>query len=358
MASPGTVPAPESAHAEVTGSSAVSASLARGPFRDGRARRRYWIAMLVIVLVSLGFAYLLIAWENPVPPGTREFWLIAERRLTSVTTMAIVACCHALATVAFQTITTNRIITPSLLGFESLYTAINTGVIYVFGAAGLIAFSGVPRFLLMLVLMVALASLLYGWLLSGRFGNMHIMLLVGIIIGGGLGSVSTFMQRLLTPSEFDLLTARLFGSVSNADPEYFPIAIPLVLLAGILLYLNSRKLNVVALGHDIAVGLGINHKAVVMQNLVLITILMATSTALVGPMTFLGFLVATLAYQFANTYDHRYVFPMAFGLGFLILTGAYFIMNHIFYAQGVVSIIIELVGGSVFLIVILKRGRL
>ncbi|KAB1644097.1 iron chelate uptake ABC transporter family permease subunit [Gulosibacter chungangensis] len=329
-----------------------------GPFKDAKAKRRYWITLLIIYGVALAFAFLLLAWNNPMPVGTREFWLIAERRFNSVITMIIVACCHALATVAFQTITNNRIITPSLLGFESLYTAINTGVIYLFGAAGLLAFDGIPRFLLLMVLMILLASILYGWLLSGRFGNMQIMLLVGIIIGGGLGSLSTFMQRLLTPSEFDLLTARLFGSVNNADPDYFPIAIPLVVVAGGLLYLNSRRLNILALGHDISVGLGLNHKRQVMANLVLITILMATSTALVGPITFLGFLTATLAYQFSNTYDHRYVLPMAVGIGLLVLTGAYFIMNHIFYAQGVVSIIIELVGGSVFLAVILKRGRL
>jgi iron complex transport system permease protein len=95
-----------------------------------------------------------------------------------------------------------------------------------------------------------------------------------------------------------------------------------------------------------------------MGTLFLVSVLMAVSTALVGPMTFLGFLVATLAYQFADTYDHRHLFPVAVLTGFLVLTGAYFVLNHVFYAQGVVSIIIELVGGSVFLYVILRKGRL
>ena len=85
---------------------------------------------------------------------------------------------------------------------------------------------------------------------------------------------------------------------------------------------------------------------------------MAVSTALVGPMVFLGFLVATLAYQAAGTHDHRYILPVAALLGFVVLSGAYFIMRHVFYAEGVVSIIIELIGGSVFLFVILRKGRL
>lgn len=187
---------------------------------------------------------------------------------------------------------------------------------------------------------------------------MHAMLLVGVVIGGGLGSLSTFMQRMLTPSEFDILTARLFGSVNNAESEYYPIAIPIVAIATTLLVLNARKLNVISLGADVSTNLGVNHKAHAIYTLVLVSLLMATTTALVGPMTFLGFLVATLAYQFADTYDHRYIFPMAVGLAFLVLIAAYFLMQHVFSAQGVVSIIIELVGGSVFLFVIMRKGRL
>ena len=113
-----------------------------------------------------------------------------------------------------------------------------------------------------------------------------------------------------------------------------------------------------ALGPDATTNLGINHRGKAIVVLILVAVLMAVSTALVGPMAFLGFLVATLAYQFAGTSDHRYVFPMAIATAFLVLAGAYFVMNHIFYAQGVVSIIIELVGGTVFLYVILRKGRL
>ena len=236
--------------------------------------------------------------------------------------------------------------------------AIHTSTVYFLGAAGLNNARTLEMFVIQLVLMVGLSLILYTWLLAGDNPNMHAMLLVGIVLGGGLGSVSTFMQRLLTPSEFDLLTARLFGSVNNADPAYYPLAVPLVLVAAGLMYVNSRRLNVLSLGRDVAVNLGVNHKKHAVFTLVLVSVLMAVSTALVGPMTFLGFLVATLAYQFADTYDHRYVFPMAALLGYCILAGAYFIMNHIFYAQGVVSIIIELVGGLTFLIVVLRKGRL
>ena len=329
-----------------------------GPFPDASSRRRYWIILTVLILMAAGFALGLLAVGNPMPVGSRGFWLIAEMRVTSLVVMGVAAFCQATATIAFQTVTNNRIITPSIMGFESLYTVIQTAAVYFLGVAGVTMLQGTSQFLLQVVAMVALSVLLYGWLLRGRYANMQVMLLVGIIIGGGLGSVSNFMQRLLTPSEFDVLTARLFGSVTNASVEYLPYAIPLCLVAGILVWINARKLNVIGLGRDVCINVGVDHRRQTIYTLVLVSILMAVSTALIGPMTFFGFLVATLAYQLAGTHDHRRLLPVGVLLGFVVLAGAYFVMNHVFYAQGVVSIIIELVGGTVFLVVIMRKGRL
>ncbi|MDK4248702.1 MULTISPECIES: iron chelate uptake ABC transporter family permease subunit [Corynebacterium] len=320
--------------------------------------KKYWITLACVWILAASLAFAYLAYGNPMEFGTRKFWLIAQRRADALIAMAIVAVCQAMATVSFHTVTNNRILTPSIMGFESLYVAINTATIFFLGTSGLNDARTVPTFLMQMAVMVGLSLVLYSWLLTNRKQNMHAMLLVGVVIGGGLGSLSTFMQRMLTPSEFDILTARLFGSVNNAESEYYPIAIPIVAIATTLLVLNARKLNVISLGADVSTNLGVNHKAHAIYTLVLVSLLMATTTALVGPMTFLGFLVATLAYQFADTYDHRYIFPMAVGLAFLVLIAAYFLMQHVFSAQGVVSIIIELVGGSVFLFVIMRKGRL
>ena len=331
---------------------------ASGALPTARSHKRYWIVLAVLITMAVGFGFGLLAWDNPMPLGSTGFWRIAEMRGTSVVIMLVVAICQAMATVSFQTATNNRIITPSIMGFESLYIAVQTGAVFFLGAAGVTAVQGIPAFIIQILIMVGLSMALYGWLLSGKYGNLAIMLLIGIVIGGGLGSISVFMQRLLTPSEFDVLTARLFGSISNAEVSYLPIAIWLCLGAGVLLLLNAKRLNIIALGRDTTTNLGLNHRFEVMRVLFLVSILMATSTTLVGPMTFLGFLVATLAYQLADSYDHRYVFPVAVLIGFVVLAGAYFIMKHVFYAQGVLSIIIEVVGGTVFLFFILRKGRL
>lgn len=327
-------------------------------FRSKKEEKRYWILLISLVTLGALASYGLLVYNNPVPISSPSFIPVVRRRMFAIVSMVIAAVCQSLSTVAFQSITNNKVITPSLLGFEALYSTINTSTMFFFGASTFISLTGVGSFLFQVVAMVMMCLLLYGWLLSGKYGDLQLMLLVGVIIGTGLRSLSSFMRRLLAPSEFDILQARMFGSVNNADPSYFPIAIPIVIIAALILFTYSKKLNVLSLGKAVGTSLGVNHQFGVIFTLILVSVLMSISTALVGTLTFFGFLVATLTYQAASTYDHRYIFPMALAIGFLIITGAYFFMYHVFNAQGVVSIIIEMFGGITFLIVLLRKGTL
>lgn len=327
-------------------------------FRSEKEHRKYWIMLIVFVALGLLATFGLLVYNNPVPITSASFIPVVRRRLNAIIAMLIAAVCQSLATIVFQSTTSNKIITPSLLGFDALYSTIQTATIFLFGARTFVEFTGLGAFMFNVCAMILMCLILYGWLLSGKYGNLQLMLLIGIIMGTGLRSLSSFMRRLLSPSEFDILQARLLGSVNNADSSYYPVVIPIIIIVAILIFMSAKKLNVVSLGKATATTLGINHQKNVIYSLVLVSILMAISTALIGSLTFYGFLVAILTYQAARTYDHRYVFPMALAIGFLIITGAYFFMYHIFNAQGVVSVIIELFGGIIFLIVILRRGTL
>lgn len=327
-------------------------------FPSKKDENKYWISLIILIALGLLSSYGLLVYKNPVPIDSPSYLPVVKRRMVSIVAMLIAAVCQSLGTVAFQSITNNKVITPSLLGFEALYSTIHTGTMFFFGLTTFIGFSGLGSFLFQVLAMVVMSLILYGWLLSGKYGDLQLMLLVGVIMGTGLKSLSSFMRRLLAPSEFDVLQAKLFGSVNNADPRYFPIAIPMVIITALLLIFYSKKLNIVSLGEDVCSTLGVNYKSSLIYTLVLVSVLMSVSTALVGPLTFFGFLVAILSYELAPTYDHRYIFPMALAVGFLILTGAYFLMYHVFNAQGVVSVIIEMFGGLTFLIVILRKGTL
>ncbi|WP_120003623.1 iron chelate uptake ABC transporter family permease subunit [Nesterenkonia muleiensis] len=351
-------PPPEPRSPGASAAGPAQADRRSGPITDRRHMRRYILIMTALGLLAVGVTFGIMTWDNPGETGTRPWWLIVAMRRDSLITIAVVAVCHAVATVAFQTAVNNRILTPGIMGFGSLYTAIQTTAVFLLGVGSATALVGVGPFLMQMAAMVVLATILYTWLLSGRFSNIHIMLLVGVVIGGVLGSLSNFMQRMLTPSEFDVLQARLFGNISNARADYLPYAIPIVLVVVALLWLRANTLNVIALGRTTAQNLGVAYRRELIIIMALVSVLVATATALVGPMMFLGFLAAILAYQFSDTYSHRMLFPMAVLFGYTILAGSYFMLRHIWDAGGAVTIIVELIGGLVFLIVLMRKGRL
>jgi iron complex transport system permease protein len=329
-----------------------------GPYASAAHRRRYLLTVAVLVVTALVILALLLTWDNSYAPFSERWWRISQMRGSAIVVIVLVTFCQAFATVSFQTATNNRIITPSIMGFEAIYVLVQTSIVFFFGTVGVADIGPTARFLVQSGLMVAFAVLLYSWLLSGRFGNLHVMLLVGIILGSGMTALSTFLQQLLDPSEFDILSARLFGNVGNANTDLLPVVLPICIAAGGGLWLLARRLNVIGLGAEVSTELGLNHRRQVILTLTLVAVLMAMSTALVGPMTFLGFLVATFAYTLTDTYDHRRILPVAWLLGFVVLGGAYFVLRHVVTTVDAVTVIIELVGGLVFLFVILRKGRL
>ncbi|WJM16399.1 iron chelate uptake ABC transporter family permease subunit [Microbacterium arborescens] len=319
---------------------------------------RVWLRFVVLAVVVVAAAVLLLTWNIPLDPGRRGYWLAVDLRVTTVATVAIVACCQAVATVLFHTATGNRILTPSIMGFDALYVVMQTGLVFFFGGAALAATDGLAKVALQSLLMVAFATLLYGWLFAGKRGNLHIMLLIGIVLGVGFGSLSSVMQRLLTPSDFDLLSARLFGNLSNSNPEYLPWAAVIVAIVLVVVWRRRRRLDVLTLGRDVATNLGLAYKREVTVLLILVAVLISVSTTLVGPMTFFGFIVATLAYQLAGSSRHAVILPFAALLGAAMLLGGYFVLRHVFYAAGMLTVIIEFVGGLFFIVYLLRKGAL
>lgn len=325
-------------------------------FRSKKEKKKYFIILSILIGLTLLNIFGLLVYNNPVPIDSPSFLPVVRRRENAIIAMLIAATCQALATLVFQTVTNNKVITPSLLGFEAIYSTINTSTMYFLGVNAFMALSGMTYYLSQIGIMVVVTLILFSTLLK-KDRNIDFLLLVGIIMGQGLRSISAFMRRLLSPSEFDVLQAKLFASVNNSNSSYFLISIILVGLVGGIIFLESSKLNVLALGGGVSRNLGLNHKKSIIYALIGVSILMSVSTALIGPMNFFGFLTVTLCYEFAKTYDHKYLFLMALFLAYFIMTLAYFVMNHVFNANGVVSILIELLGGLYFLYMIFRRRK-
>ncbi|MGA9873285.1 MAG: iron chelate uptake ABC transporter family permease subunit, partial [Rhodococcus sp. (in: high G+C Gram-positive bacteria)] len=287
-----------------------------------------------------------------------SFAFAFPRRLNMLGAMVVAAFTQGVGTVVFHTVTNNRILTPSIIGFDSMYTLMQTLMVFVFGGTVIANTEGIPKLLTQTALMVVFATILYRWMFAGKFGSLFLMLLVGVVIGLAFDSISTFLQRVLSPTEYDMLSVELFGRLSAVKGDYLPLAFVVCLVVGMILWVRRHHLDALLLGREAALGIGVSHKRELTLMLMLIALMVAFSTALVGPMTFYGFIVATLAYQITGSYKHHYVLPMAFLLGLLTLALGQFVMQHIFYAGGFLTVIIEFVGGILFLVVLLRRGKL
>jgi iron complex transport system permease protein len=283
--------------------------------------------------------------------------LAMPRRATLVGGIVVASFAHAVATVIFHTVTSNRILTPSIIGFDSMYTLMQTLTVFVFGGSAIAATDGLPKLLAQTALMVIAATVLYTWLLDRSGGGVLTLLLVGVVIGLAFDSVSSFLQRILSPTDYDLLSLELFGRLSSVQPDHLPLALAVCGAVGAVVWMRRRRLDVVLLGRDGATALGVDHRRELIVALICVSVLVAFATALAGPMTFFGFLVATLAYRLAGSPKHAHVLPMAVGLGVLALAGAQLVMRHVFDAAGLVTVIIEVVGGIAFLALLLGRRR-
>ncbi|EFF74665.1 iron chelate uptake ABC transporter family permease subunit [Achromobacter piechaudii] len=270
--------------------------------------------------------------------------------------MLLVAYAVAVSSVLFQTITHNRILTPAIMGFDALYLLIQA-VVFGFGQAAAAAEHPVAAFVLEVGAMTAFACLLFRWLFSDAVRSLHLMMLVGIVFGLLFRSLSSFVVRLIDPNEFLVLQDRMFASFNSVRVSLLPIAMAAVCVATLVIWRLRHRYDVLALGRDIAVNLGVDYRRCLLLTLGAIAVLVSVSTALVGPVTFFGLLVSNLAYQAMGSDKHQYTVPAATLLGVIFLVGGQTLLERVLGLNTTVSVVIEFVGGVMFLILILRKGR-
>lgn len=108
---------------------------------------------------------------------------VLEKRTFKVIAIVLTGAAIAFSTVVFQTITNNRILTPSILGLDSLYLLIQTVVVFIFGSTTLTKMDNNLHFLLTVGLMVLFAGVLYKILFKRNDQNIYFLLLIGLIFG-------------------------------------------------------------------------------------------------------------------------------------------------------------------------------
>lgn len=279
------------------------------------------------------------------------------KRVERLVAMVITGTAIAFATVIFQTVTHNRLLTPSMMGVDSMYEVVQTIIFFTVGSASIFVVNRYLNFSLSIIAMVLFALLLYRFLFRADKYPIFLLLLAGMIIGTLLGSLVTFMQVLIDPVEYESLQSKLFASFMNVKTELIIVGIIILGIAFIYGYRLLRDLDVMSLGRDNAMNLGVDYDGMILKVLILASILIATSTALVGPVTFLGLIVSNLAYQYFATYKHSVLIAGASLISIIALVGGQFLVQHVFNLTTTISVVINFVGGIYFIYLLLKESR-
>lgn len=289
--------------------------------------------------------------------GARGSWsFVLSFRGKKLLGLILVAYAISVSTVLFQTVANNRILTPSIMGFDALYVLIKTGLVFFFGIGALVAVDPQIQFVLQVAVMVVFALLLFRWLFLGEERSLHLLVLVGIVFGILFRSISNLLQRMLDPGAFNVLQDSMYASFATTDATLLAISCVIVLAVSLVAWRILPAFDVLSLGRAQAINLGVNYQRTVVTILVLIAVLVSVSTALVGPITFFGLLVATLAHALVGNSRHKYVLPASVLLAVICLVGGQTLLERAFAFDTALSIIIEFLGGIVFIFLVLRRS--
>ncbi|WP_375634195.1 MULTISPECIES: iron chelate uptake ABC transporter family permease subunit [unclassified Bartonella] len=313
-------------------------------------RRRKTICVLTtLIIIACTVISLYMTWNINV--YTWKF------RLTKLSSLLLIAYAISVSTVLFQTIVNNRLLTPSIMGFDQLYILIKTVLMYFVGSLSLPFLNEEGQLVLEALILILFSISLFRWLFSGSLKGLHLTLLIGVVLGGFFFSLRMFMQLQLNPDQMMNLTDIMFANFNKFNTPLISFATIIVLIVSLIGWHSRHLLDILALGRENALNLGVNYHKSATAVLIFVSILVSISTALVGPVTFFGLLVANLSYELSPKAKHSIVVPIAILLAIICLVGGQFILEQIFHMAGRLSFIIEFCGGIVFLMLLMK-GKL
>lgn len=318
--------------------------------KEKREVKKIYILLAITVLVTAIFVGIGLNSSNAS--------YLLSKRIPKVAAIVISGGCIAFASIIFQTITNNRILTPSILGLDSVYSFFQTIVVFIFGSGSIVMSNKNLNFGLALIGMLLISALLYKVVFSKRDSNIMHLLLVGLIVGTLFRSLTSFMQVLIDPNEYLTLQNKLIASFSNVNVDILMLSMLIILVIIPFIYDDLKLLDVINLGKDQAINLGVDYDKTTKKMLVVVAILTAIPTALVGPITFLGLIIVNVTYQIVKSYKHKYLITVSILISICSLIVGLLFVDKVFSFNTTLSVIINFIGGVYFLYLLLKENKL
>ncbi len=286
-----------------------------------------------------------------------DFDYVIPKRLARLAAIVIGGVCVAVSSIVFQTIAGNRILTPAVMGYEAVYLLLQSLLILAMGMHSVLLLGPSGNFVVSIALMLAYSWAIHYWLFRDGKNNVYFLLLLGFVLTMVIGTFTQFIQLRISPGEFAILQGFSQASFNKAQPAQLLTASLLVSAACVAVLKTLPALDVLALGREQAISLGIDYRRMVQLQLALIAVLVAVSTSLLGPTAFMGIFVANTSYALARTARHRVIMPLGCAIAIAIFLAAQLLVEHVFNYRTTVGILVNLVCGAYFLALMVRtRG--
>ena len=307
--------------------------------------RTLWLAVFALAL-----AFLFLG-------ANFDFDYILPKRLARLAAIVIGGVCVAVSSIVFQTIAGNRILTPAVMGYEAVYLLLQSLLILAMGMHSVVLLGYNGNFVVSIALMLAYSWAIHYWLFRDGKNNVYFLLLLGFVLTMVIATFTQFVQLRLRPGEFAILQGFSQASFNKAQPAQLLTSALLVGAACLAVLKTLPALDVLALGREQAISLGIDYRRMVQLQLALIAVLVAVSTSLLGPTAFTGIFVANTSYALARTARHRVTLPLGCAIAIVIFLAAQLLVEHVFNYRTTVGILVNLVCGAYFLALMVRtRG--
>ncbi|MDM1783502.1 iron chelate uptake ABC transporter family permease subunit [Acinetobacter bereziniae] len=282
---------------------------------------------------------------------------VIPQRLFRLAAIVLGGICVACTSIIFQTLVGNRVLTPAIMGYEAVYLLWQALLLFIFGTQGVLWLGITAQFFMGIFLMLFYSWALHLFLLSRIHKDLFQLLLFGLVFTMVLGTVTQFIQLKISPGEFSVFQGLSYASFNRVQSETLIFAVIMIVFV-LWRVLNTLPiLDVLSLGREQAISLGVDHHHYVKFYLALIAVLVAVSTSLIGPTAFMGVFIANIAYAIAKSYQHKFTLAIGGLVAVAIFLIAQILVEHVFNYKTTVSILINLVCGIYFLILVVRtRG--
>ena len=273
---------------------------------------------------------------------------ISQLRIPKLVSIYVIGSAIGVSSIVFQSITNNRILTPEIIGFDSLYLFIQSLTVFILPQ---LMYTN-TLYIINILIMSTLSVLVFRYILK-RY-TLYKLLLIGIIIGILLRSISTLLISIMSPNTFDILQTSMFANFSIIKLELLPISI-IVVIVVVSIFLNMKdELDAYSLGNRMSHSIGLDTTRTLKKSIFLISILVAVSVATIGPISFLGLFIANITKTIFDTYKHSILIPGSIYVGILLLIISVYLDDRIFVYTNL-PIVLDGLGSMYFIYLCIRR---